>query len=196
MQELSKKLGEMTYDGLISGLNPHVNVGGGVIAKLGAKKTLVRGTILAKNAAGKLIVLGSDVDATGTFSGTGDGSTTKFSLVSGGVVPTSVQEVKVDGTATTAYTYNATLGEVEFETAPANTKSVAVKYTTGGGGAFAILCDDTEVGTSDDVNAAVYIAGCFDPDKCTVASGYTLTDADKDKLRELGIIFKAASAAN
>lgn len=196
MTNLSKKLGDMEYDGLVTGLEPHVNVGGGTLAKLGTAATLVRGTILGKNAAGKLVVLGSDIDATGTFSATGDGSTKKYDLVSGGVIPSKIDEVKVDGTATTAYTYNAAIGELEFDTAPANSKSIAVKYTTGGGNAYAILCDDTPVGTSDDVNAPVYIAGCFDPDKCTVASGYTLTDADKDKLRELGIIFKAASAAN
>lgn len=194
---LSKKLGEMEYDGLITGLEPPAIVGAGTIAQLAERATLARGTILAKNAAGKLIVLGSDVDTTGTFSATGDGSKKKFDLVSGGVVPAAVTEVKVDGTAlTTGWTYNAAIGELEFSTAPANTKSIAVKYSTGGGGAYAILCDDTEVGTTADVNAPVYIAGCFDPDKCTAAEGYTLTDADKDRLRELGIIFKAASAAD
>lgn len=59
-----------------------------------------------------------------------------------------------------------------------------------------ILCDDVEVGTSDDVIAEVYFAGCFDPNKCTVASGYTVTDGDKDALRVRGILFKAAAAAN
>ena len=59
-----------------------------------------------------------------------------------------------------------------------------------------ILCDDVEVGTSADVTVPVYLAGCFDPDKCTVKSGYTVTEDDKDVLRERGIIFKAASAAN
>lgn len=59
-----------------------------------------------------------------------------------------------------------------------------------------ILCDDVEVGTSADVTVPVYLAGCFDPDKCTVKSGYTVTEDDRDVLRERGIIFKAASAAN
>lgn len=59
-----------------------------------------------------------------------------------------------------------------------------------------ILCDDLEVGTSVDETAEVYFSGCFDPDKCTVASGYTVTAADKDALRVRGILFKAASAAN
>lgn len=54
-----------------------------------------------------------------------------------------------------------------------------------------ILCDDTEIGAVADVNAAVYTAGCFDPGKVTVKSGYTITEADKDKLRERNIVFQA-----
>ena len=58
-----------------------------------------------------------------------------------------------------------------------------------------ILCDDTEVGAAEDVPVDVYAAGCFDPEKVTVAEGYTITQADRDKLRAYSIIFKAASAA-
>ena len=59
-----------------------------------------------------------------------------------------------------------------------------------------ILCDDTDVGTAEDVNVPVYFAGCFDPEKVTVDEGYTITEDDFDKLRERGILFKAAGAAN
>ena len=182
----------MNYDGLISGIEPAAKVEGATIAALLAEATLARGTVMAKNAAGKLIVLGSDVDKTGTFSATGDGSTKKFDLVAGGVIPSAITEVKVDGTATTAYTYNAAIGELEFETAPANTKTIAVKFNTGGGGAYAILAEDTVVGTSDK-HAAVFVMGCFDPDKLSVASGYAITDADKDDLRKGGIFLAAAN---
>ena len=41
----------------------------------------------------------------------------------------------------------------------------------------------------------IYAAGCFDPEKVTVAEGYTLTQDDKDKLRSYSIIFKAAAPA-
>lgn len=58
-----------------------------------------------------------------------------------------------------------------------------------------ILCDDTEVGNDEDVPVDVYAAGCFDPEKVTVAEGYTITQADKDKLRAYSIIFKAATPA-
>ena len=58
-----------------------------------------------------------------------------------------------------------------------------------------ILCDDTEIGADEDVTTAVYKAGCFDLEKLTVAEGYTVTEADKDKLRERGIVFKSVSPA-
>ena len=58
-----------------------------------------------------------------------------------------------------------------------------------------ILCDDTEVGAAEDVPVDVYAAGCFDPEKVTVAEGYTITQADKDKLRAYSIVFKAATPA-
>ena len=58
-----------------------------------------------------------------------------------------------------------------------------------------ILCDDTEVGTAEYVPVDVYVAGCFDPEKVTVGDGYTITQADKDKLRTYSIVFKAATPA-
>lgn len=56
-----------------------------------------------------------------------------------------------------------------------------------------ILCDDTTVGTAD-LNVTVYISGCFDPDKVTVADTYALTEADRDTLRTKNIYFKQAMA--
>ena len=48
MINLSEKLGEMTFDGLITDIKPAPEVRGGVIRKLSAAATLKRGTILAK----------------------------------------------------------------------------------------------------------------------------------------------------
>lgn len=62
----------------------------------------------------------------------------------------------------------------------------------GTGTPYCILCDDIEVGTDEDVPVEVYAAGCFDPQKVTVADSYSLTQADKDKLRAYSIVFKAA----
>ena len=60
---LSRVVDTMEYDGLISGLVPEAKIGGGTIRKLGAKATLVRGTVLAKSSGsagdGKLVILGT-----------------------------------------------------------------------------------------------------------------------------------------
>lgn len=50
-----------------------------------------------------------------------------------------------------------------------------------------ILCDDEDIGTDADANVAVYVMGCFNEDALTVDDEYTITQADKDTLRERGI---------
>ena len=57
--------------------------------------------------------------------------------------------------------------------------------------AYAILADDYAVGTSADVVAQVYKTGTFKKAKLTVATGYTITAADLDALRNGGIFIKA-----
>ena len=59
-----------------------------------------------------------------------------------------------------------------------------------------VLCDDTVTDVAQDLPVVVYTAGCFNPEKTSVKSGYDITEADKDKLRERGIVFKAAFPAN
>lgn len=134
MSEISRKVGEMEYDGLIADVTPKVQVRGKTIRKMSAETTLTRGTILAMSSGtggdGKLVVLGT------------------------------------------------TAGSNETLTPDC------------------ILCDDIVVGTSEDVIATVYTAGCFNTAKTIVAEGYTMTSADYDSLRKYGIVFKAASAAN
>ena len=56
MRELHRKLGEMEYDGLLTGLNPPVHVGGGTIAKPSEAAVLKRGTLLGKDSSGMLSV--------------------------------------------------------------------------------------------------------------------------------------------
>lgn len=130
MNELGRKIGDMTFDGLITDITPELIVRSATIRKLAAAATLKRGTILAKSSGsagdGKYVILGTTAETNETLT------------------------------------------------------------------ADCILCDDVEVGTAADVAATVYFAGCFDPAKCAVAEGYTITEADKDKLRERGILFKAA----
>lgn len=132
-KELSKKLGEVEVDGLVTAIDPHIVIGAGVIRNTSSGTLkLTRGTVLAKptGTAGdnKLVVLG-------------------------------------------------TVASGDTETLTAN----------------CILCDDVEVGASADATVAVYLAGCFDPNKVVMTNGHKLTEADKDALRDAGIVFKAAS---
>ena len=189
---LNEKIADVGFDGLFSDNQPAAIVRAKTIKRLGEAATLRRGTILAKGGDGYLVILGTGGTA-GTWTGTGDGSTTHFSLISSGVIPAALTEVKVDGTAvTTGWIYNAASGELIFDTAPANTKAIAVKTVSGSFEADCVLCDDTAVGTSAEVVAPVYISGCFDPDHLTVAEGYTMTAADLDVLRLKNILFKDA----
>ena len=51
-----------------------------------------------------------------------------------------------------------------------------------------ILAEDIAVGTSADENALVYIQGNFNEDELILATGASLTEADRDALRMRGII--------
>jgi len=187
-RDLHEKIGSVEFERLFAGMEPRAIVKPGTIAKGAAEATYKRGTLLAKGADGKLFLMGSDVDDTGTFSDTGNGSATEFDIIPGGDPHSVLTEVKVDGAAVTAYTYKPTTGKIIFDTAPANGKAIAIKYTTGGGGADCVLCDDVTVGTTSDENVAVYVSGCFNAAALIVDEDYTLTEADKDELRKKGIL--------
>ena len=51
-----------------------------------------------------------------------------------------------------------------------------------------VLCDDIDVGTTNDENAAVYVSGDFNEAALILASGASLTEADRDALRTKGIL--------
>lgn len=110
----------ITTDGLLATLNPAAEAFTVTIKALSAPATLKRGTVLATDSSGKMIVLGS-----------------------------------ADGTAN------------------------------------CVLCDDTEVGTSD-VKAVAYRTGHFAAEKLIVANSYTMTAADKEALRDAGILVSNA----
>lgn len=61
MQNLSRKLGEVSYDNLFAGTIPAARPMGGVIRKGAAAVTYKRGTLLAKSSAdAKLVILGTE----------------------------------------------------------------------------------------------------------------------------------------
>ena len=194
MANLNAKIGDMTYDGLVTDVKPAVIVAGGVIAHGVAEASFVRGTLLEKGADGKLYIFGTNPGGTITEEFNGDGTEKTFTLAAD-VKP--VQVTAYVGTTETDVTYNAQTGAVTFGTAPAaGTKNVKISYENPAANEpDCILCDDVTVGTTSDVTTPVYIAGCFDPGKLTLAEGATLSEKDKDILREKGIIFKAPAAA-
>lgn len=51
-----------------------------------------------------------------------------------------------------------------------------------------ILTDDIEVGTAADENVLVYISGNFNEAALILATGATISEADRDELRKKGII--------
>jgi len=195
MANLNAKIGDMAYDGLVTDIKPAVIVAGGVIAHGLAEASFKRGTLLEKGADGKLYIFGTNPGGTITEEFNGDGTEKTFTLTAD-VLP--VQVVAYVGTTETAVTYNAQTGAVTFGTAPAaGTKNVKISYENPAANEpDCILCDDVTVADDADANVAVYIAGCFDPNKLTLGTGATIGTADADILREKGIVFKAAAAAN
>ena len=195
MANLNAKIGDMAYDGLVTDIKPAVIVAGGVIAHGIAEASFKRGTLLEKGADGKLYIFGTNPRGTITEEFNGDGSEKTFTLTAD-VLP--VQVVAYVGTTETTVTYNAQTGAVTFGTAPAaGTKNVKISYENPAANEpDCILCDDVTVADDADAKVAVYIAGCFDPNKLTLGTGATISTADADILREKGIIFKAAAAAN
>lgn len=184
------KIAEMNYDGLITGLTPGVFVGAETIRKGAAEKTYKRGTVFAKSDVdGKLVILGSTPGAT-EEKFNGDGSAVSFTL---SAKVDKIADVKVGGTSV-AFTYDASTGVVTCASAPAAGTNNVVVYIPETLTPDCILCEDTVVGTSDDVNAAVYKAGCFDPKKFDVASGHTITAAEIDALRIRNIYLVEAIA--
>ena len=74
-------------------------------------------------------------------------------------------------------------------------KMVALGTTAGSNEtltANAILCDDTEIGTDADVEAAAYRTGHFARNKLIFSGEYTLKPADEEALRAAGILLSDA----
>jgi hypothetical protein len=68
MKELKKKIGEMSYDGLVSDLNPPVEVRGRIIAHNSSEQKYPRGMIFSRSVkSGKLYPLGSQAEADDTL---------------------------------------------------------------------------------------------------------------------------------
>jgi len=76
---------------------------------------------------------------------------------------------------------------VIFGTTPATNETLT---------ADCVLVRDIDVGTANDENALVFITGNFNEDALILASGASLTEADRDALRIRGIILGASQGEN
>lgn len=182
---LNRSIGGVEYDKLIAGVTPSAHINSGIIRQLAVAATYPRGTVLAKSSVdNKLVILGTE-PAVSSQAFDGDGADTTFAVTE---KPLTINSVKVDGSDVAISSYDASTGVVTLAAAPAaGTGNVVVYYDEEVLTPDCILCDDTEIGTAADVNVAVFTAGCFNIDILTVKDGCTLTEADKDKLRERGI---------
>lgn len=184
---LNSVVGEQGYDNLIAGITPPVHVNSGVIRLLTVAAIYARGTVLTKSSVdNKLVILGTTAEEAAdavppTYALTEDVALTSGktyytrSGTEGSYVYTAVASPDVADIAT------------YYEMTDPGSPAVAAEILT----PDCVLCDETAVGTAADVNAAVYTAGCFNADALTVKDGYTMTEADKDKLRERGIYLGA-----
>jgi len=185
-KHLNEELASMTYDKLIAGVAPAAIVESGKLRKLSTAATYPRGTVLAKSDIdNKLVILGTAAQqaveaAAAVYTITSDvaiaaGKTYYTRSGSeGSYVYTAVASPLVADIATY---YELTTAAVAAQDAEALTPDC-------------ILCDETAVGTAADVIAAVYTAGCFNESAITVADAYSMTEADKDKLRERGLYLR------
>lgn len=182
---LNSLVDSLEYEKLFAGVTPPAHVNSRIIRKLAVAATYARGTVLAKSSVdNKLVILGTAaVVSSQAFDG--DAATTTFVITD---KPLIINSVKVGGSAVAITSYDASTGKVVLADAPAaGTGNVIAYYDEEVLTPDCVLCEETAVGTAADVNAAAYTAGCFNEDALTVKSEYTLTEADKDKLRERGI---------
>lgn len=199
-KNLNETIGAVNYDGLIVDNTPAADVFSVTIRKEAlAAATLKRGTVLALASGGsdpgKRVILGTDAGAAVSASQefNGDGTAKVFTVTA---KPATISGVKVGGTDSTDWTYDASTGKITFGSAPAaGTKNVVATYASTEAEklvADCVLCDDTVVGTAADVVALAYRTGHFARNKLIVADDYTLTAADEQDLRKAGILLDDA----
>lgn len=189
-RDLKTVVGTMEYENLIAGLYPPAVVKAGYIAHGDEEVTYKRGSLLARTDDNGLILFGSDWDESGTFSATGDGVTTRYSLVSGGKIPYEMRSVKVNNVAmTSGWSYNSKVGVLDFDTAPANSAIIAVTFVTCTYNPDCVLAEDVTVGTDEYEVVPVYVSGCFNPHALITAhEEFWIDETAAEILRAKGIL--------
>ena len=182
-RHLNRKVGDMNYDKLIAGITPPVHVNSGTIRKVATEAEYKRGTVLAKSSVdGKLVILGTaPAEAVEAVAPTY--AITKDTALTSGKTYYTQSGTEGSYTYTAVATPDVANIDAYYEMTDPGSPAVAAEVLT----VDCILCDDTTIGTSADRNVPVYTAGCFNSDALIVKADYTLSEADRDKLRERGI---------
>jgi len=182
-KHLNRKVGEMEYDKLISGITPPVHVGSGTIRKLGAEAEYKRGTVFAKSSVdNKLVILGTTAAEAVEAVAPTYGKANDQAIIEGKTYYTRSGE-------NPDYVYTAVVGPelanmgTYYEVTDPGSPAVDAEVLT----VDCILTDNAVIGTSADVVTTVYTAGCFNIDALIVKDNYAMSEADKDKLRERGL---------
>jgi len=188
-KSLLRNVGSCDQDNLIAKLSPAAETFGVKLAQLAsgaADITVKRGTLLGRNASGKMVVYnGSSEAKTQKFNG--DGTATTFTITD---KPEKVDGVKVGDTAATVTDYNPYTGVVTLSAAPAaGTNNVIASYTVPASTPCAILADEVLLTDDADAVGVAYRCGNFNRSAVKAAQGYTITGNDEDVLRKYDIIF-------
>lgn len=198
MSRLDENFGSMAFDNLIHGteleaLTGHIDLASG-------QGTLLRGSVIAMTeAGGDGVLLGSDksVDAslevaalTATYEKDGLDITKLKVYAADGVDPatdtTDYTAAYEGGILTITLTADGALKD------EASIKIACELIAEAMAKAKYILADDAATGTGDAVVALAYKAGYFNRNKLTTAANYTMTAANEEELRELGIFLADA----
>lgn len=198
MSRLDENLGSVSFDNLIHGNEPAALTGHIKLASGQGK--LLRGSVIAMTApGGDGILLGSDKNVSAIL----DVDTLEATFEKAGLDITKLKVYAEDGenpaTLTTDYTvtYEDGVLTITLKAAGALKDETSIRITCdltvdAMAKAKYILAEDTETGASTAVVGLAYKTGCFNANQLIVADGYTMTEANKEELRTLGIFLADA----
>lgn len=198
MSRLDENLGSVGFDNLIHGNEPSALTGHIKLAS--GQGTLLRGSVIAMAAAGgDGILLGSDKSVDVTLEVTALAATYEKAGLDITKLKVYAEEGETPATITTDYTAayeNGTL-TITLEEAGALKDETSIRITCdltvdAMAKAKYILAEDAATGTSEAVVALAYKTGSFNGNQLTVATGYTMTAANEEELRSLGIFLADA----
>lgn len=198
MSRLDENLGSVSFDNLIHGNEPAALTGHIKLASGQGK--LLRGSVIAMTApGGDGILLGSDKNVSAVLDVDTLVATFEKAGLNTAKLKVYAEEGDTPATVTTDYTVaysNNTLtitlkadGALKNETKIRITCELTADVMAK---AKYILAEDTETGTSTAVVGLAYKTGCFNANQLIVADGYTMTEANKEELRTLGIFLADA----